>query len=547
MEKRLRKKGFLQSLKWFLVDFGEAVRNGDIFVKLSLLVMGVGYARRRQYAKAFIVTAIQAAFILYTCLFSVQYVTKFDTLGDVQYEKVADYFGAITAELPEGADADAITAALTEAGAKEVIPQDDGSLLVLTASTPKALKGMMKNVEAQGCTIVNSGMRDVSFENDWDHSFKILLFSVVSFVIYALFAVMYMSNMIAVRSLQVRAQNGEHINSFRDDIRELFDGKFHKTLLALPITGILVFTVMPLIVIILVAFTNYNQEHYPPSMLFTWVGMENFRRLFSNSISVTFGYSFKKILSWTLTWAVLATFTNFFAGIGMAMLINNRHTHMKKFWRTCFIIAMAVPQFVSLLVVRNFFANEGIVNSICNSLGITAFFKNLGLVPESLPYIPFLTKAGWAKVMILLINIWIGVPYQLLIATGILMNIPQEQYEAATIDGANKWQQFKSITMPYMFFVMGPSLVSDVVRNINNFNVIYLLQQDVYKTSDMALAASNAKETDLLVTWLFRLTQEYYDYDMASAIGIVVFLISAVLTLIAFNTVVRNNKEEEFS
>ena len=190
MEKRLRKKGFLQSLKWFLLDFGEAVRNGDIFVKLSLLVMGVGYARRRQYAKAFIVTAIQAAFILYTCLFSVQYVAKFDTLGDVQYEKVADYFGAITAELPDGADADAITAALTEAGAKEVIPQDDGSILVLTASTPKALKGMMKNVEAQGCSIVNSGMRDVSFENDWDHSFKILLFSVVSFVIYALFAVM---------------------------------------------------------------------------------------------------------------------------------------------------------------------------------------------------------------------------------------------------------------------------------------------------------------------------------------------------------------------
>ncbi len=545
-DKQFRKSGVLSSLKWFFYDFGEAVAKGDFFVKLSLLIMGAGYWKRRQYIKAFLVTLVQVAFLMFTFLFSLQYVSKFDTLGDVQYEKVADYFGII--KVAADKDFETAESEILEAGAKEVVFEEEepGVFTVLTASTPKALKSVQSKLKEQGYEVLSASMGDFSYENNWDHSFKILLFSVVSFVLYLLFLFLYLNNTIQVRSLQIMEEQGQHINSFREDIAELLDGKFYKTLLALPLTGILAFTVMPLIVVILVAFTNYNQEHYPPASLFTWVGLTNFRRLFSNSIAVTFGYSFRKIFSWTMIWSFLATFTNFFAGIGLALLINNKDTKGKKFWRTCFIVAMAVPQFVSLLIVRNFFANEGIVNSICSNLGITGFLKDIGLVPKTLSYIPFLTKSGWAKFMIVIINIWIGVPYQLLIATGILMNIPQEQYEAATIDGANKWQQFRSITMPYMFFVMGPTLVSDVVKNINNFNVIYLLQQDVYTTSDMALAASNAKETDLLVTWLFRLTQEYYDYDMASTIGIVVFVISAVLTLIAFNTVVRNNKEEQF-
>ena len=530
----------------FFRRFGEALVHGDAFVRLSLLFLGAGYFRRRQYMKGLIVTAIQAAFLIYTFTFSLQYISKFDTLGDVQYEKVSDYYGVITVVAtgdPEQAEADALAA-----GGKEFILDEEtpDSYTILTAATPKGMRDVRANLEAAGYTVQSSALRDYSYENDWDHSFRILLFSVVSIIIYLAFAVLWMRNLILVRGLQLDDERGVHINSFAEDVRGLFDREFHRTLLFFPILGILVFTVMPLIVIILVAFTNYNQDHFPPAGLFTWVGLTNFRRLFQDSLSVTFGYSFRKIFSWTMLWSVLATFTNFFAGIALALLINNKHTRCKKVWRTAFIVAMAVPQFISLLLVRNFFANEGIVNSICSNLGITGFLKNIGLVPAGMNYIPFLTRSGWAKFMIVLINIWIGVPYQLLIATGILMNIPQEQYEAATVDGANRWQQFWNITMPYMFFVMGPTLISDVVKNINNFNVIYLLQQDVYVTGDMALAASNAKETDLLVTWLFRLTQEYYDYDMASAIGIVIFLISAVLTLVAFNIVMRGNREESF-
>jgi arabinogalactan oligomer/maltooligosaccharide transport system permease protein len=134
----------------------------------------------------------------------------------------------------------------------------------------------------------------------------------------------------------------------------------------------------------------------------------------------------------------------------------------------------------------------------------------------------------------------------MLIATGVLMNIPQELYESARIDGASSFKTFLYITMPYMLFVTGPFLVTQVVHNINNFNVIYLLTQDVFRTTDQRLASVNAKEIDLLVTWLYRLTQDFYNYKMASVLGIMVFAVCAVFTLMAFNMVLKANKEDKF-
>ena len=200
-----------------------------------------------------------------------------------------------------------------------------------------------------------------------------------------------------------------------------------------------------------------------------------------------------------------------------------------------------VPLRIPLAAAEPTEANGGIVNTICANIGLTDFLRNMGLVSTS--YIPFLSAPGWAHVMIILINIWIGVPYQMLIATGVLMNLPTEQLESARVDGANKFQIFQKITMPYMLFVTGPALVTDFVKNINNFNVIYLLTENVYTTTNQVMANSQAKEVDLLVTWLFRLTQDYYNYKMASAIGIIVFIICAVFTLIAFNRMIKGDKE----
>jgi arabinogalactan oligomer/maltooligosaccharide transport system permease protein len=382
--------------------------------------------------------------------------------------------------------------------------------------------------------------------NDYDNSFQILLFSVIGLFVIGVFVVIWLNNLIHVRNLQKLSEKGKHINTFKEDLHALVNDKFYITLLFFPCLGIITFTIIPLLVMILVAFTNYDQQHMPPGALFQWVGLANFKQIFSTSLTVTFGYSFRRILVWTLIWAVLATFTTYIGGILLSLLINNEKTKLPKMWRTLFMVAIAVPQFVSLLLVRNFFANTGIVNTICSNIGLTDLLKRIGLVHESLNYIPFLTDPVWAKVTIIMINIWIGVPYLMLIVTGVLMNIPVDMMESARIDGANKFQIFRKITMPYVLFVTGPYLVTQFVGNINNFNVIYLLTQDVYTTQNQALANSNAKEVDLLVTWLFRLTQDYYNYKMASVIGILVFVICAVFTLVAFNYMIRGDKESDF-
>lgn len=470
---------FFGAIGRFFCDFKEAVVKGDLFVKLSLIWMGVGYFRRKQYVKSIIITIFEALVIAFSVVCSFPYVAKFGTLGTV---KRAAVFNPTT----------------------------------------------MRNEV-----------------NDFDNSFMILLFSVVSFVVWAIFLAVWMSNVKKAYELQKMAERGEHINTFKEDLNSYRNENFFKTLLALPVAGVVVFTIIPLLILILVAFTNYDQQHMPPSELFTWVGVDNFASLFGGGgLTITFGYSFVRVLIWTLVWALFSTFTTYIGGILLSLLINHKRVKIKRVWRTLFMITIAVPQFVSLLLVRNFFADGGIVNTICANIGLTDFLRDAGVISTS--YIPFLTSPGWAHVMIILINIWVGVPYQMLIATGVLMNLPTDQIESARIDGATPVQIFRHITMPYVLFITGPALVTDFVKNINNFNVIYLLTQDVYTTTNQALANSQAKEVDLLVTWLFRLTQEYYNYKMAAVIGIVVFVICAAFTLIAFNRMTKGDREEVY-
>lgn len=382
--------------------------------------------------------------------------------------------------------------------------------------------------------------------NDYDNSFAILLLGVISILVIIMLIVASMGVVRSNYQLQLTRAEGKKTNTFLQDVHVYLNEKFYVTLLTLPVLGVVVFTIVPLFILIAVAFTNYDQQHMPPNDLFTWVGFANFASLFGGGgMTSTFGYSFAKVLSWTLVWAFFATFTTFFGGILLAQFINDKKTKAPKLWRTLFMVTIAVPQFVTLLLVRNFFSNTGIFNTMMSGAGVTGFLQSIGLVDSGLSYIPFLTDPNWAKFTIIMINVWIGVPYQMLIATGVLMNIPGDMLEAARIDGASPMQIFFRIKLPYLFNVQGPALVTDFVKNVNNFNVIYLLTQDIYATHDQLLAQSNAKEIDLLVTWLFRLTQEYYNYKMAAVLGIMVFIVCAVFTVVCFHFI--NKKEATFS
>ena len=321
------------------------------------------------------------------------------------------------------------------------------------------------------------------------------------------------------RKEELLLKSGKQLPSNRKVLGSLLDSNFDKTLLALPTMGIFLFTVLPILFMICVAFTNYDKNHQSPTNLFTWVGLENFSKLFAFGKS-GFGSTFMTVLLWTLVWAFFATFLNYFLGMGVAILINRKGIRFKALWRTILVLTIAVPQFVSLLYVYKMFANDGLVNG---------YLLKWGWISSP---IPFWSDPLLAKITIIVVNVWIGIPYMMLIATGLLMNIPEELYESARIDGATPFQMFRSITLPYMFFVTGPFLLTQFTGNLNNFNVIYLLTKG--QPQSMRLT-DNAGQTDLLVTWLYKMTVVDTNYKMAAVIGIMVFLVTAVISLAVYN------------
>lgn len=363
-----------------------------------------------------------------------------------------------------------------------------------------------------------------------DNSFLILLYGLLTITVIVFFILLWRINIRQNREAELLLAQGKAINTNKQDLHSLLDKNFDKTLLALPVTGIFVFTVLPIIFMICVAFTNYDYNHQAPAKLFTWVGLENFKNLFSFG-STGFGSTFVSVLGWTLVWAFFATFLNYFLGMAVAILINKKGIKFKKLWRTILVMTIAVPQFVSLLYICKMFAVDGLVNS---------YLMKWGWISQALP---FWTNKNWARVTILLINLWVGIPYMMLISTGLLMNIPADLYESARIDGANKFQMFRKITLPYMLFVTGPFLLTQFTGNLNNFNVIYLLTQGGPKSMELT---GGAGYTDLLVTWLYKLTINDSNYKMAAVIGIMVFVVTAVVSLVVYNILPSVKDEEGF-
>lgn len=359
-----------------------------------------------------------------------------------------------------------------------------------------------------------------------DQSLIILLYGIATVGVTLAFIIVWRESLKSAYYAEVLAKNGKHLNTFKEDVKSLFNQNLHKLLLAAPITGVLVFTILPLIFMITMAFTNYSKvdEHL---ILFDWVGLVNFKKILNFGDSI--GRQFYSVLGWTLIWAFFATFLNYIFGMILAIVINRKNTHAKAFWRFCFVLSIAVPQFVSLLIMRSMLQPTGIVNTL---------LLKYGLIDTALP---FFSSPMWARVTVIVINCWVGIPYTLLQVTGILQNIPGELYEAAKIDGANAFQTFFKITLPYMLFVMTPYLITQFTGNVNNFNVIFLLSG-----GNPTGVGDTAGKTDLLVTWLYKLTIDKNYYNLGAVIGIMTFIVLAIVALVTYRNTASYKDEEGF-
>lgn len=436
--------------------------HGDLFTKLSFLIMGLSNLVRGQIVKGLIFLCSEITFFWFMFTSGFSNIANFITLGDKEPTTVI------------GSD-----------GFERKIPGDK--------------------------------------------SLPMLLFGVVTFAIIVGFVILWKGNVKSAYLAQYDVERGKRPKSIIRDIKDLFDVNLHKTMLFLPLIGIIALTVSPLIFSIVIAFTNFNKsDHNGEMTLIDWVGFKNFGNVLG--MSEKWGNSFWKVLLWTMAWAVFATFTTYIGGMLLAMLINRKGIKYKSIFRTMFVISVAVPQFVTLLLIAKLFAVNGPVNTL---------LMEAGVLDEALP---FFTQASWARVMVVIINVWVGVPYSMLIMTGILMNIPADLYESAKIDGANNKVMFFKITLPYMIFVTTPNLISSFIGNVNNFNVIYLLTGGAPDNPDLYYAG----DTDLLVTWLYKLTKDQGLYGEASAIGILIFIISATFALVTYRRSGAYKNEEEF-
>lgn len=273
---------------------------------------------------------------------------------------------------------------------------------------------------------------------------------------------------------------------------------------------LLFISIVPILFAFLVAFTNYDAYHTPPADLLDWVGFENFTKIFNFS---SWRSTFLGVGTWTLSWAVLATTTTFMGGLFLALLINNHRVVFKKFWRTIFILPWAIPGMVSLLVFKNFLNQTyGPLNQI---LGMN---------------IPWLNDPMLAKVMLIVVNMWLGVSFFMMLMTGMLTSFDNTLYDAAMVDGANKWVIFKRITFPILFRQVTPLLIMSFAGNFNNFGAVYFLTNG----NPRNIAYEYAGHTDILISWIYKMTKDFKMYNMASIMSIIIFLIIGTISLINF-------------
>ncbi len=358
-----------------------------------------------------------------------------------------------------------------------------------------------------------------------DNSVIFLLLGIFSVFILILFIFLYISNVRDAHRTSKNIMKGIKPSTFKEDLLDLFDKKFYKSMLFTPIVGTVVFSILPIVFMILVAFTNYGYPILPPALV-DWVGFENFEKIFSIG---DIGPTFFKILGWNILWALSTTLLNYVLGLLLALLLNNKIVKGKAFWRIFPILAYAIPGFITLTAFKFLFSLGGPINQMITNSGHEA--------------IGFLSKDGtwYARIIGLFVNAWLTIPNVMLLATGILSNINNDLYEAARIDGASKFKQFKDITLPFVVFATTPNLITSFVGNFNNFGTFYFLRPNVI--SDGYFLAS---DTDLLINWLYRLSIDNSYYSIGAAISLIIFVITSGISLLIYIKSPAYKKEDTF-
>ncbi|RTH02444.1 sugar ABC transporter permease [Thermus scotoductus] len=249
---------------------------------------------------------------------------------------------------------------------------------------------------------------------------------------------------------------------------------------------------------------------------FQFVGLKNFAFILSQA-----NQALLPVFLWNVVFAASTVLLNALLGLILGLILNNKGLKLRNFYRTVLIISWALPGVITVQVfVALLNYNFGAINRL---LGV------LGIYP-----IPWLNDPDWAKVAILLVNLWLGFPYMMTATLGALSTIPDELYEAAKVDGATPWQALWGITLPLLEKPMVPILLSSFAFNFNNFYLIYLLTGGG-PAQEGRLATAQA--TDILISWAYKTAfsaEGQSAYGLGAAISLLIFAITVAISLVNF-------------
>lgn len=361
-----------------------------------------------------------------------------------------------------------------------------------------------------------------------DHSLFLLIDAFIVFAVVFILLLIYLANIMDAWHTGKLRDMGLPVPHFKQNMAELYEKGFAYLLLAPSYVLILFFTVMPLLFSISIAFTNYSLHNAPPARLVSWSGFENFISIFSIG---AWRASFVHVLSWTLLWTVLSTLSTFLLGLFLAILLNHPKLRFRALFRTILILPWAIPGFVSILVLRGLFNDQwGHVNQMLAYIGLA--------------HIPWFNSIFWSRVLILLVNLWLGFPWFMILCSGILQSISVDVYEAAEVDGASSLQKFMRITLPLVLFSVGPLLIMSFAFNFNNFNAVYLLTGGGPAVPGLRAAGG----TDILITWMFKVAfDELFRYNYAAAISLIIFVMVAGVSIWNFRRTRQFQEEDMMS
>ncbi|MBM7453163.1 arabinogalactan oligomer/maltooligosaccharide transport system permease protein [Acholeplasma morum] len=322
--------------------------------------------------------------------------------------------------------------------------------------------------------------------------------------------------------------------------KEVYENFFEYIILS-PAMFVLAFiSIMPITFGFIMAFTSISG---PTSMIetFDWIGLKNFIALFdfSSGFGASFGQAFWRVLGWTFIWAILSTFTVFFGGFLQALILNSEKVVFRKLWRTIMILPWAIPALLSQMVFSVMFKDNGFVNTFLRDIGIYEILTNLGMLGKEGKYLEgfqrliYLGKDNiqwfsnpfnptFVRATLVVVNIWLGFPYFMALMTGIMTAIDKTLYEAADIDGATGIQKITKITMPLVLYSTAPILIMTFSGNFNNFGVIYFITQGGPNAGNFSRGF--AGDTDILISWMYKLTVDESIYNMASVFSVLIFL-----------------------